>query len=215
MKKQPFVWRVITLSLILITMLSCALTPTVTPTPTPGQTPSLTPNASGGGTNGGTGGNSSGGGNGGGNGSGGNGGSGGTNNTAETLAPTPGLTPDVATGPYVVKQIETLGHESISGVVCKVTQPFGVNASAPEVSWVFGFAPLGSDHGNWTYAYSIPKAGESHDAKGAYTLAQASSDGTLRLTMTGSDHVVFKGFDGSIPVRYKFDLVPSPNTTCP
>ncbi len=203
------------MSMILITMLSCALTPTGTSTPIPSQTPSLTSYSGSSGVNGNSGANGNSGGNGSGNGSGNNGGTGGTNNPADTLSPTSWVTPAAETAPFVVKQIQTLGHETISGVVCSITKPFTVNAVAPEVSWAFNFAPLGGDHGNWTYAYSISRAGESHDAKGKYTLTQTSPDGTLGLTMTGSDHVVFKGFDGNFPVNYKFNLVPSQNTTCP
>ena len=217
MKIQPGIRCSIILSLILITMLSCTLTPTITPTPTPtpGQTLSLTPNAgsiggsSSSDANGNSGGNSSG------NGSSSNGGTDGTNNPGDTVSPTSGVTPEVGTEPYVVKQLVSLGHESISGGVCSVTKPFAVSAVAPSVSWAFNFAPLGVDHGNWTYAYVISKAGESHDAKGTYTLTQTSPDGTLLLTMKGSDHVVFKGFDGNFPVSYKFNLVPSQNLTCP
>jgi hypothetical protein len=196
-------------------MLSCALAPTSTPTPTPGQSPSLTPLSGSSGGNGNNGGNNNSGGNGSGDGSGSNGGTGGTIIPDNTLTPTFSVTPAPEMGPYVVKQIETLGHETISGFVCNIIKPFTVNAVAPEVSWVFVYAPRDGDHGNWTYAYNISKAGESHDAKGTYTLSRNNSDGTLLLTMTGSDHVVFKGFDGPFPVHYKFDLVPSPNTTCP
>jgi hypothetical protein len=40
-------------------------------------------------------------------------------------------------------------------------------------------------------------------------------NGTLQLTMSVSDHVVFKGFDGNMPNNYKFNLVPSGDTPCP
>jgi hypothetical protein len=65
-----------------------------------------------------------------------------------------------------------------------------------------------------TYAYSIPRAGESHDAHGTYTLSLAAPDGTLLLSMAVRDHVVFKGFDGTIPLNYSFDLVPA-DAPCP
>ena len=115
----------------------------------------------------------------------------------------------------MVKQIETLGGEVISGVVCSLKLPFNVNSVTPRVSFVFVFAPLDLKHGQATYAYSIPSAGESHDAKGNYTISPADTDGTLLLSLAVSDHVVFKGFDGNIPVRYKFDLVPDATVTCP
>jgi hypothetical protein len=83
------------------------------------------------------------------------------------------------------------------------------------VPFVFGFAPQSGTHGAWTYAYSIPSAGEAHDASGKYTVGSATDHGTLALTMTGKDHVVFKGFDGMMPVSYSFKLVPSSSTSCP
>jgi hypothetical protein len=135
-----------------------------------------------------------------------------------TPTPTPTATatslPPLA-GPYLVKQIETLGGEVISGVVCNLTQPFLVNSVTPRVSFVFVFVPLDAQHGKVTYKYSIPSAGESHDAAGSYTTSPQSTDGTLLVSLTVSDHVVFKGFDGNIPNHYKFDLVPSTTATCP
>jgi hypothetical protein len=115
----------------------------------------------------------------------------------------------------LVKQTETLGGEKISGFVCNLTQPFSVTVAAPAVTFVFSFLPAAADHGRWNYAYSLPKAGESHDAKGAYTIRQASEKGVLVLAMTGSDHVVFHGFDGNIPSRYQFNLVPTADVPCP
>jgi hypothetical protein len=115
----------------------------------------------------------------------------------------------------VVKQIETLGKEVISGVVCSLTKPFSVQAVAPEAAWTFVFVPQNAQSGKVSYAYSIPKAGESHDASGTYSLTQVDQNGTLQLSLLVSDHVVFKGFDGNIPVNYKFNLVPSPNVSCP
>jgi len=139
-----------------------------------------------------------------------------TPTTTPTQTPTPTPTPPLpSAGPYVVKQIETLGGETISGVVCSVSLPFSVNSVTPKVSFVFGFAPQDAQHGQVTYQYSIPSAGESHDAKGNYTIGPADKDGTLHLSLSVSDHVVFKGFDGNIPLRYKFDLVPSTTATCP
>ena len=133
-----------------------------------------------------------------------------------TQTPTPTPTPPLpSAGPYVVKQIETLGGETISGVVCSVSLPFSMNSVTSRVSFVFVFAPLDVQHGQVTYKYSIPSAGESHDAKGNYTIGPADKDGTLHLSLSVSDHVVFKGFDGNIPLRYKFDLVPSTTATCP
>jgi hypothetical protein len=121
-------------------------------------------------------------------------------------------------GPYEVKQTRTLGHETISGLVCDVRRGFAVSAVAPASSWSFVFTPTGGggDQGPLTgtvvYAYSIPSAGESHDATGNYTVSGADPDGTRHVSMTVRDHVVFHGFDGVIPVSYSFDLVPT--ATC-
>lgn len=202
--------------------LGCLL-PTVALTPTPTSLAILgtpTPGAivKGGGSDSNSGlGNNSGGSNGSSNG--GNGSSNGSNNgssTEVTETPTPTATPPGPTPKgYVVKQIETLGGETISGAVCDLKQPFIVNSVTPKVSFTFLFTPQIVEKGNVSYRYSIPSAGESHDAKGTYTLAQIAPDGTMQLSLTVSDHVVFKGFDGNIPNRYKFNLVPTEGMTCP
>lgn len=114
-----------------------------------------------------------------------------------------------STGPFTVKQTETLGGETLSGSVCDVTKPFAVLAATKAVTWTFLFAPSSATKGTVTYAYTIPSAGESHNASGTYTLGQPARDGTLVLSMTVKDHVTFKGFDGNIPLNYKFSLVPS------
>jgi|SRR5579859_658850 len=144
--------------------------------------------------------------------------------TTPTLTPTPTTPTPTATeptptpgsgGPYVVKQVETLGGETISGGVCSLTQPFLVHSTTPKVTFNFVFVPLDAKHGSVTYVYSIPSAGESHDAKGTYTISPPDPDGTLHLSLSVSDHVVFHGFDGNIPLSYKFDLVPAVNVPCP
>ena len=203
---------------LFLAMLACDLpsaASTATPTAAPTATPTAAapaPNNNQGGING-TGGNS--GGNGGGSqGGGNNAGSNSGGNTAGTVEPTSTLQPDVQPLPYVVKQIETLGKESISGFVCSLSQPFTVQAVAPNVGWAFVFVPLSAQQGKVSYAYSISSADESHQATGTYTIARLDSAGTLQLSLQVSDHVVFKGFDGNIPVRYKFNLVPSSETPC-
>jgi hypothetical protein len=115
----------------------------------------------------------------------------------------------------MVKQIETLGGEMISGVVCNLAQPFSVLSVTPKVTFSFYFLPQNTQQGKVSYTYSIQSAGESHDASGTYSLSQVSADGTLQLSLSVSDHVVFKGFDGNIPNRYKFNLVPSGSAPCP
>jgi hypothetical protein len=147
---------------------------------------------------------------------GGNGGSDGGTGGSDNNGSSPTQLPEPYAGPYVVKQTETLGGEVISGIVCSVTKPFSVLSVTPRVTFTFYFVPQNAQHGNVSYAYTIPSAGESHDAKGTYTLNPVDEAGTLQLTMAVSDHVVFKGFDGNIPNNYKFNLVPSAETTsCP
>jgi hypothetical protein len=194
-----------------------APSPTST-SPGPGPTPSPTP--TGAGIAGGGGGSGGGGSNGGGS-SGGSGGSSGGGSgqaspapTVPTSSPTP--TPGGLPGaPYVVKQVETLGGEAISGIVCNQSRPFTVAARTSKVAWTFVFTPEGTTAGKVSYAYSIPSAGESHRATGTYRISAPEHNGTLHLSLTVSDHVVFKGFDGNIPVHYKFDLVPTGNGGCP
>ncbi len=205
--KNPF-WLII--SIVMLVSIACASSASSTPTPT--SVFIAQPVIVGSGGNAGSG---AGGGSGGSGGSGSGGGGSGGNNAVDTQVPTPMPTPDHLFGPYIVQQLESLGHETISGAVCDVAKPFMVNATAPEVSWTFNFAPAAADHGSWTYAYNIPSAGESHDASGSYTISQPDVDGKLLLKMTGSDHVVFTGFDGKFPVNYIFNLVPDQISNCP
>ncbi len=141
-----------------------------------------------------------------------------------TMTPTPSPTPTLTAtptpvpqsgGPYIVEQTETLGGEKISGQVCRLTQPFGVTSVTPKVSFVFVFVPSAADHGKVTYSYSIPSAGESHDAAGTYTIRPIAGTNKLLLSLTVSDHVVFHGFDGHIPLAYQFGLVPDSSLHCP
>ncbi|HET7377227.1 MAG TPA: hypothetical protein VFK30_10995, partial [Anaerolineae bacterium] len=117
-------------------------------------------------------------------------------------------------GPYAVKQIESLGGEVISGGVCSLTQPFNVTSTTPHVTFMFYFVPQDTQKGKVTYAYSISSAGESHNAAGTYSLSPLGTDGTLQLSLSVSDHVAFKGFDGNMPLHYKFNLVPSATLSC-
>jgi hypothetical protein len=191
---------------VLVAILACSFPLSAPPTATPGDV-TLNSGASGGGGGGG-----------------GAGGSGSivsppvlTRNPTPAETPTEGPTPSPAgsQGPYLVKQTHSLGGEVISGQVCSLIKPFTVTSAAPKVTFTFNFVPIAADHGNLAYAYSLPSAGESHDARGTYVITQASSDGTLLLSMAVSDHVVFKGFDGNMPVKYDFKLVPSTQTSCP
>ena len=207
MSKKLAKWHKITVYLaVSFVLFACSSLPLVlTPTAT-GINLSIQP--------GGVGGNSrigAGGGNGSGNGAGGGAGIGQNGpGTGSGNGSGNGQNGGVTTGSYVVQQIETLGKESIAGIVCSTSLPFSVSATSPHVAWVFNFFP----NMTWNYAYSIPSAGESHDASGNYAISPPDSSGVLLLTMKGSDHVVFKGFDGKIPVQYKFNLVPA-SATCP
>ncbi|HWQ03848.1 MAG TPA: hypothetical protein VN452_00680 [Longilinea sp.] len=152
----------------------------------------------------------------GGSGSGNSGGeSGSANRGSSEVTPEPTQLGDISGGPYTVQQIETLGGEAISGTVCSTTKPFSILSVTPKVTFTFNFVPQDAQHGKVTYTYSISSAGESHDAVGTYTLTGVDNAGTLQLSLTVSDHVVFKGFDGKIPNRYKFNLVPSGDPPCP
>jgi hypothetical protein len=214
MGKQHPQWRVLVLSLALILVLSCVSLPTGQSTPT--ATSNSPSNGIGG--NGGSDGNS----NNGGNGSGGQNASTPVPTPLSTGSPTPSLTPTptpfptpAQPGPYVVKQIRSVGGETISGEVCSTSQQFTVTFVTPKVTFTTLYNPQDATHGKLAYAYSIASAGESHDATGDYTISPAGADGTLLLSEQVRDHVVFKGFDGIMPINYSFNLVPSQNTSCP
>ncbi len=211
MKIKNPIWLIITL--LMLVSIACASSASSTPTPT--AVAIALPVVVGSGGNAGSG--SSGAGGSGGSGSGSGSGSGNIviSTPVPTQPPTPLPSPDIQSVQYAVQQIESLGHETISGAVCDLTKPFFVNATAPKVSWTFNFVPKAANNGSLTYAYNIPSAGETHDATGSYTISQPGVDGVLNLSMTGSDHVVFKGFDGNIPFRYKFNLVPTQIPNCP
>jgi hypothetical protein len=131
-----------------------------------------------------------------------------------TQTPTPIHTPG-AGGPYAVEQTHSLGGEKISGIVCDLVKPFLVNSTTPKVTFNFVFVPAGVNRGKVTYAYTIPSAGESHDAAGTYTIQPLAGTVKLVLSLTMTDHVVFKGFDGNFPIQYSFNLVPGSNIPCP
>jgi hypothetical protein len=214
MNKIHPVKRTLILGLLLLAAIACALPIPAKSTPTPTANavlvPALPPVNSSGGAQGGSAGGSSA--------DSGNNASGpakavAQNPPSEPATDTPQPPPDLH-GPYDVKQLESLGHETISGMVCSVANPFFVTVTTPRNVFMFDFIPNDASHGRITYAYNLPSAGESHSAAGTYQLSKPEHDGTLHLTMRVSDHVVFKGFDGNIPNSYKFDLVPS-SATCP
>jgi hypothetical protein len=119
-------------------------------------------------------------------------------------------------GPYVVTQTMSLGRESISGSACDEAQPFDVHFVTRPATFDTRFEPAATpgQPGKWSYAYGIPRAGESHAAQGTFTLQADMAARALHVTMTGSDHVAFKGFDGNMPIDYQFDLVATPGAPC-
>jgi hypothetical protein len=231
MSTQNRIWSFIAALAIILFTTACLFgtatpqAPTLTPTPTglsafpatqlaSNGNITATPGLATGGSIGGTGGNSNSGGSN--NGTGSNNGSSNNGNSSSDagITSTPTQLTEPSGGPYVVLQIESLGGEVISGEVCSLTKPFSVFSKTPKVAFTFAFVPQDERKGKVAYAYTIPSAGESHDATGTYVLSLAGKDGTLQLTLAVSDHVVFKGFDGNIPNNYKFNLVPSSKTHC-
>jgi hypothetical protein len=196
------------LSMLIIVTISCRLPTPNAPTPTP--TATTIPVIGGNGGNGGSGGSGA---------SGGSGGTGGGNSSGGgselIIADTPAPTPSDYTGPYVVEKSENLGGETISGFACRLTDTFTVNFNTPKINFVNTYSPTSGSNGTWAYSYSFPSLGETHDASGTYTISRPGVDGKLLLTETGSDHVVFNGFDGKFPVNYSFKLNPAPMPNCP
>jgi hypothetical protein len=166
---------------------------------------------------GGGGGDGGGGGGGGDNGGGGAGGGGGGNGgSGDQATPQPTAVPTQPSGPpYVVRKTENLGGETLTGIVCDTSRPFSVIVATPTVTFTEAFAPAGPASGSLSYAYAFPDLGESHDATGSYTISGPGPDNVLHLALTGHDHVVFNGFDGQVPVNYRFDLVPTALSDCP
>jgi hypothetical protein len=133
------------------------------------------------------------------------------------------LGPDLQ-GPYNVKQVQTLGRERIKGEVCALADEFDVIFETPPASFKMHFKPdivaarspnAVPLHGTLTYQYSIPRAGETHDATGLYDLAADSAAHRIHVVIEVKDHVRFKGFDGVPRTRYRFDLEPDPAAPCP
>ena len=213
MNIRLWTWRVITICLMLATLTGCASPAT----PQTTSTPVISGNAAGGAGSSDAGGSNS---------------NSGSNTPTPQSTPTPESTPTpqstptldptvVPVGPYVVRQTMTLADEKLEtpdGGVC-LNSIWRIPANTPKVSMLFVFDPHGvsssGQAGNtFGYAYQIPDAGEAHHAEGNYTLTP-NPDGSLRVSITASDHVTFKGFDGVMPIHYGFDLVPmGGDTTC-
>jgi len=88
--------------------------------------------------------------------------------------------PSPSGGPYVVSKSKPWAARFSSGYACKVTQPFNVTAAARRATFPFflPLRPLDGQHGHVSYRYSIPSAGEMHDAAGLITLSPLGTDGT-------------------------------------
>ena len=111
-------------------------------------------------------------------------------------------------GPYHIVKVMNLGGETVDGVVCGIDQPFVVHMQTRPATFDIKFEPADKAHGMWTYAYDIPRAGESHNASGEYTVSPPAADGSRSLTIDGKDFVTFKGFAGPMPMHYVFGLSP-------
>ena len=107
-----------------------------------------------------------------------------------------------------------LGGETLDGLVCAINRPFSVHMDTPRISFDVGFMPVDKTEGNWSYAYNFPDLGETHDAKGSYTISAPAPDNTRNLKISGSDHVVFNGFDGPFPMNYTMQLQPVSGPAC-
>jgi hypothetical protein len=125
-------------------------------------------------------------------------------------------------GPYAVRQTEHAGSEVLSGNVCDLAADFRVHFAARTIAFDVSFAPAAAvrgqpahPSGTWAYAYVIPRAGETHRAKGDYDARVDATSGVVHVTMIhGGDFVTFHGFAGTMHTDYGFDLVPAPGATC-
>lgn len=117
--------------------------------------------------------------------------------------------PAESLGPYRIVKIMNLGGETIDGSVCSIDQAFVVHMHTRNVDFDIKFMPVDKAHGTWSYAYSIPRAGETHAASGDHTITIPRADGMRTLAIDGTDFVQFKGFAGPMPMRYSMGLAPA------
>jgi hypothetical protein len=110
-------------------------------------------------------------------------------------------------GPYHIVKVMNLGGEMVEGVVCGIDRPFVVHMQTRPATFDIKFEPADTARGMWTYAYDIPRAGESHKASGDYTMSAPAADGSRSLTIDGKDFVAFRGFAGPMPMHYVFGLM--------
>jgi hypothetical protein len=111
-------------------------------------------------------------------------------------------------GPYRIVKVVNRGGEMVDGVVCAIDRPFVVHMQTRPATFDIKFEPTDKASGMWTYAYDIPRAGESHKASGEHTVSAPAADGSRSLTIDGKDFVTFKGFAGPMPMQYVFGLAP-------
>jgi hypothetical protein len=111
-------------------------------------------------------------------------------------------------GPYRIVKVMNRGGEMVDGVVCAIDRPFVVHMQTRPATFDIKFEPADKARGMWTYAYDIPRAGESHKASGEFTMSAPAADGSRSLTIDGKDFVTFKGFAGPMPMQYVFGLAP-------
>jgi hypothetical protein len=165
---------------------------------------------------------SGGGGNGGGNGAGNGGGNGAGNGAGNGGGASPGASPSASPtdntlpylGPWIVNQ--TLGDSTMTGIVCRTTTPWSVSVKSSKIAFTIAFTPSGPAAGSFAYAYNIASAGESHAASGTYKITGPDTHGAASFTLSGKDHVVFKGVDGMIPVPgMPIKLIAMPDAPCP
>lgn len=133
-----------------------------------------------------------------------------------TPVPTPTITPG---GPYLVKQTMTRGDETLvspAGGIC-TNSIWRVPVNTSTIQFLMVFDPHGvypGINGNtFGYYYTFPSLGESHHAEGSYTLT-SKPGGSVTVSISAQDHVVFNGFDGNVPLSYQFDLVPMGSGNC-
>ena len=119
----------------------------------------------------------------------------------------PNAPPEVL-GPYRVVKVMDRAGEVVDRIVCSIAEPFVVHMQTRPATFDIKFEPADKSRGTWTYAYDIPRAGESHRAHGEHVVSAAAADGTRSLTIDGPDFVTFRGFAGPIEMHYVMGLAP-------
>ncbi len=123
--------------------------------------------------------------------------------------PTPGPTPTVYLGPWEVKQTQVQGDERLSGVVCTTQLRFKVHSTTSTTSFDILFVPETYNSGEWSYFYVLSDLGENDLAYGNYSISEQAPDGSMTVTMSGTDNAKYNGGETNVPIHYTFALVPS------